>query len=92
MPTLRGEAPRRAATKASKRLLAMTAALKTLEIRSGQQRPGDPMTSCDSGWLWREPGVERMRRRRNEVEASGNRRHPARRRDLKRVMVPDADS
>lgn len=61
IPALGGETPR-AAAKAAKGRAAVVAWLKTLENHSGRQKPGDPMASYDFGWLWRELGVEALRR------------------------------
>ncbi len=61
IPALGGKTPRAAAKTANGRG-AVVAWLKTLENHSGRQQTGDPMTSYDFGWLWRELGVETLRR------------------------------
>jgi hypothetical protein len=61
IPALGGETPR-AAAKTAKGRGPVVAWLKTLENHSGRQKPGDPMGSYDFGWLWRELGIEAMRR------------------------------
>jgi hypothetical protein len=61
IPALGGMTPR-AAAKTAKGRAAVVVWLKTLENHSGQQKPGDPMASYDFGWLWRELGVETLRR------------------------------
>ena len=61
IPSLGGKTPR-AAAETTKGRAAVVAWLKTLENHSGRQKPGDPMASYDFGWLWRELGVEALRR------------------------------
>lgn len=61
IPALGGKTPR-AAAKTAKGRAAVVAWLKTLENHSGRQKPGDPMASYDFGWLWRELGLETLRR------------------------------
>ncbi|WP_368415562.1 hypothetical protein [Falsiroseomonas sp.] len=61
MPALRGKT-QRAAAKTAKGRAAVVAWLKTLENHSGRQKPGDSMGSHDFGWLWRELGVDTLRR------------------------------
>jgi hypothetical protein len=61
IPVLGGKTPR-AAAKTAKGRGAVVAWLKTLENHSGRQQTGHPMSSYDFGWLWRELGVEVLRR------------------------------
>lgn len=61
IPALGGKTPR-AAAKTAKGRAAVVAWLKTLENHSARQKPEDPMASYDFGWLWRELGVEGLRR------------------------------
>ncbi len=61
IPALGGRTPR-AAAKTVKGREKVVVWLKTLENHSGRQKPGDPMSSYDFGWLWQELGVEAMRR------------------------------
>jgi hypothetical protein len=51
-----------AAAKTAKGHAKVAAWLKSLENHSGRQKPEDPMASYDFGWLWRELGIEGMRR------------------------------
>ncbi len=62
VPMLGNVSPRAAArTKAGRDRLA--AWLKHLENGSGQRAdPGDPIATCDFSWMWRELGVESLRR------------------------------
>jgi hypothetical protein len=62
VPMLGDRSPRQAArTKAGRERL--VAWLKFLENRSADQRdPTDPMATYDFGWLWRELGIEALRR------------------------------
>jgi hypothetical protein len=36
--------------------------LKSLENHMARQEPGSPMAGYDTGWLWRDLGVEDLRR------------------------------
>jgi hypothetical protein len=58
---LGGKSPRAAAkTRQGQEKVAVW--LKTLENHMARQEPGSPMSSYDVGWMWRELGVEALRR------------------------------
>ncbi len=62
VPMLGDRSPRQAARTPAGREKLVTW-LKFLENRSGNQTdPTDPMATYDFGWLWRELGVENLRR------------------------------
>lgn len=62
VPMLGDRSPRKAASTPAGREK-LVAWLKHLENRSGNQNdPTDPMATYDFGWLWRELGVEALRR------------------------------
>lgn len=61
IPALGGKSPRQAA-KTAKGREKVAAWLKSLENHAAHREPGDPMASYDVGWMWRELGVEAMRR------------------------------
>ncbi len=61
IPVLGGKSPR-AAAKTPKGREKVAAWLKTLENHAAHRPPGDPMGSYDVGWMWRELGVEALRR------------------------------
>lgn len=61
IPTLGGKSPR-AAAKTVKGREKVAAWLKSLENHAAHREPGDPMASYDIGWMWRELGVEALRR------------------------------
>jgi hypothetical protein len=61
IPSLGGKSPR-AAAKTSKEREKVVAWLKTLENHSAKRPAGDPIGEYDFGWMWRELGVEALRR------------------------------
>jgi hypothetical protein len=61
VPALGGKSPRAAAKTAEGREK-VAAWLKTLENHAARREPGDPMASYDIDWIWRELGVEALRR------------------------------
>jgi hypothetical protein len=61
VPALGGKSPR-AAAKTAKGREKVAAWLKMLENHAARRGPGDPMASYDIGWMWRELGVEALRR------------------------------
>jgi hypothetical protein len=61
VPALGGKSPR-AAAKTAKGWEKVAAWLKMLENHAARREPGDPMASYDIGWMWRELGVEALRR------------------------------
>jgi hypothetical protein len=61
IPALGGKSPR-AAAKTAKGREKVAAWLKMLENHAAHREPGDPMGSYDIGWMWRELGVEALRR------------------------------
>jgi hypothetical protein len=61
IPALDGKSPR-AAAKTPKGREKVAAWLKMLENHMARQDPGSPMASYDVGWMWRELGVEALRR------------------------------
>jgi hypothetical protein len=61
VPALGGKSPR-AAAKTAKGREKVAAWLKTLENHAARRETGDPMASYDIGWMWRELGVEALRR------------------------------
>jgi hypothetical protein len=56
IPALGGKSPR-AAVKTPKGREKVAVWLKTLENHAAHRPPGDPMSSYDVGWMWREPGL-----------------------------------
>ncbi len=61
IPALGSKSPR-AAVKTAKGREKVVAWLKTLENHAAHREPGDPMASYDTGWMWRELGVEGLRK------------------------------
>jgi hypothetical protein len=61
VPALGGKSPR-AAAKTPKGQEKVAVWLKTLENHMARQEPGGPMSGYDVGWMWRELGVEALRR------------------------------
>ena len=61
IPALGGKSPR-AAAKTVKGREKVAAWLKMIENHAAHRPPGDPMGSYDTGWMWRELGVEALRR------------------------------
>jgi hypothetical protein len=60
IPALGGKSPR-AAAKTAKGREQLVAWLKALESLSAR-KPGDPMASYDTGWMWAELGLDDLRR------------------------------
>ena len=61
IPALGNRSPR-AAAKTAKGREKVAAWLKLLENHGARRDPGDPMAAYDFGWMWRELGVEDLRR------------------------------
>lgn len=61
VPALGGRSPR-AAARTPKGREKVAAWLKTLENRAARQPPDDPIANYDFSWMWRELGVEELRR------------------------------
>jgi hypothetical protein len=61
IPALGGKSPR-AAARTPKGREKVAVWLKALENHAAHRPPGDPMGSYDVGWMWRELGVEALRR------------------------------
>ena len=61
IPALGGKSPR-AAAKTAKGREKVAAWLKVLENHSARRSSGDPLGEYDFGWMWRELGVEALRR------------------------------
>lgn len=60
IPALGGKSPR-AAVKTPKGRDKVAVWLKTLENHAAHRPPGDPMSSYDVGWMWRELGLQAKR-------------------------------
>ena len=61
IPALGGKSPR-AAAKTPKGREKVAAWIKSLENHAAHRPPGDPMGSYDVGWMWRNLGVEALRK------------------------------
>jgi hypothetical protein len=61
VPALGGRSPR-AAARTPKGREKVAAWLKTLENHAARQPPDDPIANYDFSWMWRELGVEELRR------------------------------
>jgi hypothetical protein len=61
IPALGGKSPR-AAAKTPKGREKVAGWIKSLENHAAHRPPGDPMGSYDVSWMWRELGVEALRR------------------------------
>jgi hypothetical protein len=61
IPALGNRSPRQA-VKTAKGREKVAAWLKMLENHAAHRPAGDPMGSYDTGWMWRELGVEALRR------------------------------